>query len=156
MRVISVDNKMEFDQMLDHQIEFSNSIGVIFFEYILLSNYKCRVPIYFGSIEKIKLIKKSSHSLNSLCLLSILLFMVLYFYSKTYLEIGLLLTLCLIFMYASYIVNKSKYRLVIVQSNLNFIELSIDKDNKADAKKIVRLVERKLKNQSRNFSSSKY
>ncbi|MBP9793138.1 MAG: hypothetical protein KBC56_03980 [Flavobacterium sp.] len=150
MRVVSVDDKMDFDQEQSHRIEFLNSIGIIFFEYILLPNYKCRVPIYFKSIEKIKLVKKNSHIVNSLCLVLAMLSFVLFFYSKTYLEIASVLTLCLVFLYASFSVNKSKYRLVIVQSNLNFIELSIDKNYKAEAKNIVRLVERKLKHQKKS------
>lgn len=156
MRVVSSNNTIDIDRGQEYQIEFSNSIGVVFFEHILLPKYNDRVPIYLKSIERIKLVKKKNFILNVFCFINAAIFFtILSFYAKSNLEISLLFALGSAFLFASFRVNKSNYTLVITKSNLDFIELKLDKKYKDEAKKIIRMVEKKSKHLTRTNNSKK-
>lgn len=153
MQVVSLNNnKINSDRENNQHIVFSNSVGVLFLENLLLPKYNSRIPIDLVSIKKIKLIKKDNLVFNIFCLVTgIVSFLILFIYSTTYLETALLATIGLGFLLGAFKMNKSKYVLVITKSNLDFIELNIDRKHKDEAKKLVREIEKKSMNYTRDM-----
>lgn len=134
---------------MNFQIELSNSVGVLFTNCLLLPKYNERIPIELESINKIRLIKKEALFYNFIsfllgvgCLLSI------YFFSTTIFEVVLLSFISLVFLIASFKINKVVYFLVITKSNIDFFELKVDKKYKNDAKQLVLKVNKKIRKKS--------
>ncbi len=146
MKLVALKNEIEEFEIPKVKIDFANSVGVIYNNYLVLHKYNVNKSIGIDSIKYIRLRKKKKVLLNLLCFfIGLSLLTVFAFKTVTYLE-GLLLGVLSLFLFlASYSINNTSYFLILTERNLNFIELQIDKAYKADAKKLIFKIEKEIK-----------
>ena len=154
MQVISLKDKVNVEEYNNITIEFANSLGVLYSNYLLIPQHNSRIPIELDSIKSIKLIKKDFVFVNFLSFLTgVVCISLIFLFSTTYLEVVLLSIVSLFFFIASFKLSLAKYLFIIAKQNLDFIELKIDKKDKEDAKKLIRTVEKLRKRKSNSIKN---
>ena len=132
------------------KIIYSNTIGVIFDDGLLLHQYSPKFPIKLNLIKRVEIRKKKWIGYNLLFLsISIILFLIPISYKLTNIQLYWLIASGLISLILSKITSKTSYILLLVMDNLNFTEIKINKYTKNDAKifssKANRQIKKKLK-----------
>jgi hypothetical protein len=146
MKLVALKNEIEEFEIPKVKIDFANSVGVIYNNYLVLHKHNVNKSIGIDSIKHIRLRKKKKVLLNLFCFfVGLSLLTVFAFKTVTYLEGFLLGVLSLFLFLASYGINNTSYFLILTERNLNFIELQIDKACKTDAKKLIFKIEKEIK-----------
>lgn len=128
------------------KIDFSNAVGVLYDDNLLLPTYHSTMPIPLAMVKNIRLIKKTNYLLNILCIILCVICVVsVFFYAETILETILLSFTALLYFIISFRYRNAFYILLISKTNLEYVELIIDKALKEDAKKIMKLVQKKIR-----------
>lgn len=150
MKIVAESNNIliakEFQE--SNKIEYSNSLGVIFSNSVLIPSYNTRNPIEISIIKKCKIYKKESllskYFFVIVCLLTSILGV---YFSTTYLEIVLLAVITGLSVLGFFKIKHTKYTLVLVKKDLDFIKIDLNLKEKDEAKKLVQIIEKKKRDE---------
>lgn len=134
----------------ESKIQHINSIGAVIDDCLLLHAYS-KPPIDIHTIRKAEIFKTISVVYNLLFAIGAFgLGMALFLYHFTLLEILFVSVLMAFLLGCAYFFKNSRYTLFIRTTNLDYMEFEVNTRNKEDAKKIVKIVNQKIRQIRRN------
>lgn len=147
---MEVNANLTKDHKVDiSRIQYINSIGAIIGDNLLLYS-PSRLLLDIDSIRKAQIYKKRNFFYNVfLFVCSTPLFYILATHRVTRLEAILICVLAGVLLVPAFTIKNTKYKMLINRQNAQFIEIDIDRQSKEDAKGIVRLVNRRIRQQKK-------
>lgn len=134
MKVVRVNPEIE-ELDFYSKIQYSNSVGVLFDDSVLLPSNNRRSPIYLDRIKKVRMIRVNNYWYNFLFFVIALSFAFgAIFLNFTLRERILMSIFCIQSLLGGVFFRKVSYRMLINLTNLNIVELHIPASAKADAK----------------------
>ena len=146
MQVIPKDvEELELDVVMS-KIYHINSIGAIIDNCLLLYSYS-KFPIEIETIRRAEILKTKINSIYKLLFIvcAIPLIWTLFIYHFTQLERFFIYASIAFLFGCAYFIKNSKYILFIRKMNVDCIEFEVNKHSKDDAKKIVNIVNKKIR-----------
>lgn len=132
-------------------LEFSNEIGVVFNDCVLIFSHSSKKPIDLDYIKRIELKKQENFFWNYFFFAFGLGVLVSFYYcTLSVLEYSLLSVFAILFFLLSFKLNNSFYYLYIKRPSLSYLEIKIRRHQKNDAIEFVAFINEK--NKVRNVS----
>jgi len=128
------------------KLEFCNSFGLVFEDYLCLLDNKHSSFIYVNNLKKIQLIKRREFIFNFLIFIiscALLYFTFTLQFESVYIKV-LLYCVSIGLILGAFLYKKYDYNVVLITGDFQPLTIKVDKNNKSEAKDLVINVNKKL------------